>query len=49
MDPAISQAIATFIGAMTTALLLFASYMWGPNSRRQRKKKKDDTPEDDDS
>jgi hypothetical protein len=43
MDPAISQAIATFIGALTTAVLLYATYMWGPNSRR---KKDDDTDEE---
>jgi hypothetical protein len=44
MDPVLSQAIATLIGAIATAILLFATSMWGPNSRRQvrRRDKRDE-------
>ena len=39
MDPVLSQAIATLIGALATAILLLASSMWGPSSRRSLRKK----------
>jgi hypothetical protein len=42
MDPVLSQAVATLIGAIATAILLFASSMWGPNSRRRRDAEDDD-------
>jgi len=48
MDPAISQALATLIGALATAVLMYASYNWGPG-RGGRRKKSDDTPEEDDA
>lgn len=38
MDPAISQALATFIGACTSAVLLAAAYYWGPNRRDAKDK-----------
>lgn len=47
MDPLISQALATFIGALTTAVLLASAYYWGPNrrdakdARLERKRKKE--------
>lgn len=36
MDPALSQALASLIGALTTAILLAASYYWGPRQRGNR-------------
>lgn len=36
MDPVLSQALASLIGAFTTAVLLAAAYYWGP-SRRESK------------
>ena len=38
MSPVIEQAIASLIGAFATAVLLYASFNWGPN----RKKDDDD-------
>ena len=37
----ISQAVATLIGAIATAILLFASSRWGPNSKRQVTKREE--------
>ncbi|HPE27629.1 MAG TPA: hypothetical protein PLM10_02065 [Saccharofermentans sp.] len=33
MDPAIAQALATLIGALTTAILMASAYYWGPRQR----------------
>ena len=46
MTPEISQALATFIGAGTTVLLMWAASMWGPNSRRQKRKHHDEEDHD---
>ena len=48
MDPAISQALASLIGAFTTAVLLAAAYYWGPTRRETRELnfKKDSSEED---
>lgn len=48
MDPVISQAIATLIGAIATAILLFASSQWGPNSRRQIRRKRNEAYDEND-
>lgn len=47
MTPEISQALATFIGAATTVLLMWAASMWGPHSRRQRGKRDEEKENDD--
>ena len=36
MDPAIAQALATLIGALTTAVLMASAYYWGPRQRDRR-------------
>lgn len=36
MDPAIAQALATLIGALTTAILMASAYYWGPRQREIR-------------
>ena len=36
MDPAIAQALATLIGAITTAVLTASAYYWGPRQRDRR-------------
>jgi hypothetical protein len=41
VSPAIEQALASLIGAIATAVLLYASFNWGPN----RKKGDDDDDE----
>ena len=41
MDPVISQAVAPLIGAIATAILLFASSRWGPRSRRQASRREE--------
>lgn len=46
MDPVISQAVATLIGAVATAILLAASFYWGPRSSRSRKRSRN--PEESD-
>ena len=52
-DPVITQAIASLIGALTTAILLAAGYYWGPNRRenirRKRRRDVDDSIESEDS
>lgn len=40
MDPIIAQALASLIGAFTTAVLLAAGYYWGPNRREVARKKR---------
>ena len=40
MDPLISAALASLIGAITTSILMAATYYWGPN-RRDRKEQKE--------
>lgn len=51
MDPVLSQALASLIGAFTTAVLLAAAYYWGPTRRESRDKPttKHKRLEDDDS
>ena len=41
MDPAIAQALATLIGAFASAVLMAASYYWGPR-RRDRDEDEED-------
>ena len=36
MEPAIAQALATLIGALTTAVLMASAYYWGPRQRDRR-------------
>lgn len=36
MDPVIAQALASLIGAITTAILMAAAYYWGPKGRARR-------------
>lgn len=48
MDPVLSQAFATLIGAVATAILLFATSMWGPNSRRQRRRRDEEQTDEGD-
>ena len=45
----LSQALATLVGAMATAVLMAASYYWGPRQRegRQRVRDEDEAREDD--
>lgn len=47
MDPVLSQAFATLIGALATAILLAASYYWGPSQRRDRRDQRDQRDPDD--
>lgn len=42
IDPAIAQSISTLIGAIATAILMYASFHWGPSSRRKRRKEDED-------
>lgn len=37
MDPALSQALSTLIGAIATAILLASAYYWGPGARDRRR------------
>lgn len=37
MDPAIAQALATLIGAIASAVLMAASFYWGPHRRRKER------------
>ena len=47
MDPVISQALASLIGAFTSAVLLAAAYYWGPNRRdaRELRDREENPPE----
>lgn len=36
MDAVVSQALATLISAIATAILMAAAYYWGPNQRAKR-------------
>lgn len=36
MNPVLAQSIATLIGAIATAVLMAASYYWGPSKREER-------------
>jgi hypothetical protein len=36
VDPVLSQALATLCGAIATAILMAASYYWGPRKRDER-------------
>lgn len=42
MDPVLAQALATLISAMATAVLLAASYYWGPRQRDKRRQEEED-------
>ena len=42
MDPVLSQALATLVGALATAVLMAASYYWGPGRRRDRQDRRDE-------
>jgi len=37
MDPLISAALASLIGAMTTSILMASAYYWGPNRRETKR------------
>lgn len=39
MDEQIAGALSTLITALATAVLMAATYYWGPRGRRQRKRK----------
>lgn len=45
MDPAIAQALAALLSAISTAILMAAAYYWGPNARRKRRNDKEDNDE----
>ena len=50
MDPVLAQALATLAGAIATAILMAASYYWGPGQRRNRRDERehrDDRRDDD--
>lgn len=49
MDPVLSQALASLIGAFTTAVLLAAAYYWGPTRRetKEDRSKSNDQKESD--
>ena len=50
MEPAIAQALATLIGALTTAVLMASAYYWGPRQRDRRedaRRREDRALEDD--
>lgn len=42
MEPALSQALATLIGAIATAVLMWASFNFGPNARRRNRDEEDE-------
>lgn len=42
MEPVLAQSIATLIGALATAVLMAASYYWGPARREDRRQRKAD-------
>lgn len=42
MDAQLSQALATLISAIATAILMAAAYYWGPNQRARRRNGKGD-------
>jgi hypothetical protein len=43
MEPVLAQALATLAGAVATAILMAASYYWGPSQRgKRRDAEKDD-------
>ena len=48
MDPLISAALASLIGAITTSILMASAYYWGPN-RRENKKEKEPESETEES
>lgn len=41
MDPVLAQALATLIGAVATAILMAASYYWGPRQRSIRQTRRE--------
>ena len=45
MEPVLSQALATLAGAIATAILMAASYYWGP-SQRGKRRDRDDNDDD---
>lgn len=47
MDTAVSQALATLITAISTAILMAAAYYWGPNRRAKRNGHNNDEGESD--
>lgn len=38
MDPALSQALASLVGAITTSLLIAVTFFFGPASREKRER-----------
>ena len=48
MDPVLSQALATLVGAMATAVLMAASYYWGPRQREGRRQRDEESEREED-
>lgn len=42
MNDGLQQALATFLGTLGTALLMMATYYFGPGARKRRGKNTDD-------
>lgn len=45
MEPVLAQALATLAGAIATAILMAASYYWGPGQRGKRRDHDEDDEE----
>ena len=43
MDPVLAQALATLIGALATAVLMAASFYFGPQQRGKRAQRRNGT------
>lgn len=46
MNDGLQQALATFLGTLGTAVLMVATYYFGPGARDRRRRNDDDTPEE---